>query len=433
MKKTMLVLIIGLLIAGVNAYAADGDFIVDGNLGIGTDTPNAKLDVRGDAVFNENGEDYDFRVESQNNDGQFFSDADTGLIGIGTSSPNGANKVTIKSNDVLYDRIWALRVQAGSDSTTGPQWVRAGTFTAVAYADSGSESALGLSMLGVHFGGSDISDIMGSNYEIRLSSGAGSGNRQVTYMVGNKIRFASGWSPTGILKNYDITNAYGYWLKPDQLNRRFYIENYRGLFFENPTADYQGTNSTYAQIWLEQITRGTDNYGIVLEGDGEGADIAFGTAQETKLYGYGGDFIIDTAGNVGIGTASPNYKLQVGEAGDGSEARANAWNTLSDKRLKTNLNKISNAVDKVTRINGYYFNWEHGKDTGRHVGVIAQEVHEVLPEIISEDSKGLKSLDYGKLTPLLIEAIKEQQKIINELKEKVQKLEAKDYMAEVLQ
>lgn len=132
--------------------------------------------------------------------------------------------------------------------------------------------------------------------------------------------------------------------------------------------------------------------------------------------------VIDTNGNIGMGTTSPAYRLQVGNAGDGTEARANAWNTLSDRSLKRNLVTIHDAVEKVNRINGYYFHWENGTDTRRQVGVVAQEVEDVLPEIVSRDNNGLKSLDYGKLVPLLVEAIKEQQRTITELTEEMKNI-----------
>lgn len=132
--------------------------------------------------------------------------------------------------------------------------------------------------------------------------------------------------------------------------------------------------------------------------------------------------VIKKTGNVGIGTTAPAYLLQVGNAGDGTEAQANAWNTLSDRSLKSKLVKINGAVSKVTQINGYYFNWKEGLDTKKQVGVIAQEVENILPEIISKDNAGLKSLDYGKLVPLLVEAIKEQQKTIVELTEEMEEI-----------
>jgi hypothetical protein len=66
-------------------------------------------------------------------------------------------------------------------------------------------------------------------------------------------------------------------------------------------------------------------------------------------------------------------------------------------------------------LNGYYYNWKEGEDPSVQVGVIAQEVEMALPEIVSTDSAGYKSVDYSKITALLIEVNKVQQKQINDL------------------
>jgi hypothetical protein len=122
---------------------------------------------------------------------------------------------------------------------------------------------------------------------------------------------------------------------------------------------------------------------------------------------------INTTG-IGIGTTSPGYKLQVGESGDGTEARANAWNTFSDRRLKRDFQKIEDPLNRIANINGYYYYWtKDKKDQTRQVGVIAQEIEAVLPEIVSTDKEGIKSVNYSKLSALFIEAIKEQNQIIN--------------------
>ena len=124
-------------------------------------------------------------------------------------------------------------------------------------------------------------------------------------------------------------------------------------------------------------------------------------------------------GNFGIGTTTPGYKLQVGNNGDGSSARANSWNTFSDKRWKTKIELISNALEKLDQINGYTYKWKVGTDTTPQVGVIAQEIELVLPEAVKTDAEGYKSVDYGKLSALLIEAVKEQQTIITSLENKI--------------
>jgi hypothetical protein len=91
----------------------------------------------------------------------------------------------------------------------------------------------------------------------------------------------------------------------------------------------------------------------------------------------------------------------------------------SDRNLKTNITTISSALDKVMQIEGVTFDWNNisGKE-GREVGVIAQDVEKVLPEVVATRADGYKAVRYEKLTPLLLEAIKELKKEIEELKQK---------------
>ena len=94
----------------------------------------------------------------------------------------------------------------------------------------------------------------------------------------------------------------------------------------------------------------------------------------------------------------------------------------SDRRLKDNIIKINSALDKVNAIGGYTFEWNEvsHKETGKKdVGVVAQEVEEIFPEIVQTRSNGYKAVNYEKLVPLLIEAVKDQQTQLDELKEKV--------------
>ena len=95
----------------------------------------------------------------------------------------------------------------------------------------------------------------------------------------------------------------------------------------------------------------------------------------------------------------------------------------SDKTLKENISSIENAVDKVSKINGVYYNWtfeaqEKHKHFGKEkeVGVIAQDVEEVLPEIVQTRDDGTKAVKYERLCALLIESVKELKKEIEELK-----------------
>ena len=99
--------------------------------------------------------------------------------------------------------------------------------------------------------------------------------------------------------------------------------------------------------------------------------------------------------------------------------------SASDKRLKDNIKPIENALDKVNKISGVEFDWNSNQDTyadGMHdIGVIAQEIEEVIPEVVKTRDNGYKAVKYEKIVPLLIEAIKEQQKQIDELKQLINK------------
>ena len=88
----------------------------------------------------------------------------------------------------------------------------------------------------------------------------------------------------------------------------------------------------------------------------------------------------------------------------------------SDARLKENVETIDNALDKVLAMRGVSYNRIADEDKSRKIGVIAQEVEQVLPEVVSQEGDGMKSVAYGNIVGVLIEAIKEQQKQIDELK-----------------
>jgi hypothetical protein len=89
----------------------------------------------------------------------------------------------------------------------------------------------------------------------------------------------------------------------------------------------------------------------------------------------------------------------------------------SDARVKTNVQTIENALDKTLKLRGVTYNRTDSEDTSTKVGVIAQEILEVIPEVVKQNDEGMYSVSYGNLTAVLIEAIKEQQKQIDELKE----------------
>jgi Chaperone of endosialidase len=112
--------------------------------------------------------------------------------------------------------------------------------------------------------------------------------------------------------------------------------------------------------------------------------------------------ITDNGSNIGIGgSPTTNGKLTI----------YGTLHMMSDERTKTHIVKMENALEKIDKLNGYYYEWkENGTQT--EVGLLAQEVEKVLPEAVSENEKGTKFLNYDGLIPVLTEAIKEQQKLI---------------------
>jgi len=136
-------------------------------------------------------------------------------------------------------------------------------------------------------------------------------------------------------------------------------------------------------------------------------------AQMAMRIEHTGD-VIFSRGSVGIGT-SPAYKLDVNGA-----CHASSFPTSSDARFKKNIKPILNSLDKINKLNGVVYEWNefvHARRDGYElntpiIGVIAQDLEKVLPEVVSkwnlsEDCTDARAVDYIRIIPVLIEAIKE--------------------------
>jgi hypothetical protein len=131
------------------------------------------------------------------------------------------------------------------------------------------------------------------------------------------------------------------------------------------------------------------------------------------------DMAIDTLGNVGIGTKDPSRKMFV----NGDAGGTTAWYNDSDERLKKNIAGIDDALEKVSRLEGVYFEWRdtENRPEGSQLGMIAQRVNEVVPEVVERKGE-YYSMATANLVPLLVEAIKEQQEQIEELRAELEAL-----------
>jgi hypothetical protein len=117
---------------------------------------------------------------------------------------------------------------------------------------------------------------------------------------------------------------------------------------------------------------------------------------------------ITGTGNVGIGLVSPSYKLHV----NGTIYAVGDITAFSDARSKTALRQIDGALDKIDALHGYTYErtdegFALGAEGKRYAGVLAQEVQQVLPEVVYTDNDGSLSVAYGNLVSLLIQGIKE--------------------------
>ena len=96
----------------------------------------------------------------------------------------------------------------------------------------------------------------------------------------------------------------------------------------------------------------------------------------------------------------------------------------SDESLKMNINTIKNATDKISKLRGVNFEWKENEE--KDMGFVAQEIEKILPELVKTNSDtSLKSVKYGNITALLVEALKEQMQINEVQEEKINKLEQK--------
>ena len=127
---------------------------------------------------------------------------------------------------------------------------------------------------------------------------------------------------------------------------------------------------------------------------------------------------IKIPGSLSVGSISPSATVGRIDASNDIVAYSS-----SDKRWKTNIKLIESPLEKLQKLSGVEFDWiedfrAHG-NSGNDIGVIAQEVELVLPQVVQTRDSGMKAVRYEKLIPLLIETIKEQQKQIDELKNKI--------------
>ena len=387
-----------------------------GNVGIGTTSPNAKLELAGVAAPA-------IRLTSTSGP---YSTIDSDTVGSVEISADAGNTGASSNINFKIDASNVMRIVAGGNvgiGTTSPQ----------------DKLEIKSGYLRMY----DPSSSVGAGYLLQWSSDNGGSN--VTYAGIDAITTSAG-ARTGDLRFF-TSNAGG----PTEKMRITGAGNV-GIGTTSPDTPLSTSRgivinsgaSNDVQIRMQNNATGsTGSDGGLLSISGsqmylwnyEASNLIFGTNNSERMR-------IDSSGNIGIGTTSISYRvdisgdarilsgsLGVGVAPNATDGRIDASNDIvaystSDQRLKENVTPIENALEKVKTLTGVEFDWKeetahvHGYH-GHDVGVIAQDVQAVLPEAVRTNDSGYLSVRYEKMIALLIEANKELAARVEELEKKL--------------
>ena len=200
------------------------------------------------------------------------------------------------------------------------------------------------------------------------------------------------------------------------------------LYFKNSSETFDLTASGSSSLWTED-TNGIsydDNVGIGDVSDGNttlyvttstDGDAIWAANSKTSgigvhsvasgSSGYAGYFNASGTTSIGVYGSGSSYDFYA--AGSGTD-----YGSSSSIRWKENVININNPIKKIMKLDGVYFDWKESHGGKHDVGFIAESVGKVLPEIVDYEENGIDAigLDYSKLTPLLVESVKYQQKQI---------------------
>lgn len=359
------------------------------------------------------------------------------------NNTSGSWNVAVGSNALITlttgNTNIAVGTAAGSNLTTGSHNINIGYYNYANGIDAENTLNIGNYIFGTGFDGifSDISDgkvgigIRDPQERLDVEEAI-----QVYNNSGNALLYLNGTSGSNMIsfKNNGIQKAtIGHNTTNDYL---YFWHGGHSMYLKNGKLGI-GTNDPSETLDIEEsiqvfntndqamikINGGVDEYNQLMFYENNTFKARIGYSPENCLFLYEDGYVVVRDGEMGIADMSPNRALDIGNPGDGTSAIANYWYTYSDITWKRDITNISNPIEKLKKINGSYYFWKEGEDKSRQIGVIAQEIEEVLPEIVSTDEDGYMAVDYSKLTPLLIEAIKEQQNHIERLEKRIEELE----------
>jgi hypothetical protein len=339
----------------------------------------------------------------------------TANVGIGTASPlysthivnNGGNAFLGISNQGSADGNRQLRIGFGGNgshtyaSIQGTRYNTADDVNLIMQAGGGNVG-IGTSSTGFNAAG------------LPLVVGSGSGNTGMTIFSGasssGSIHFAdaetTGNASFSGFINYDHSGNSMQFGTTNTERMRIATNGFVTFSSSIVTGNDIFTNTNGGIFFA-----GSGNYNSgIFQVVGTGGGMALQTSSTIRIF-------LTPGGNILMGTTTDNgERLYV----SGSIRATGSITANSDVRLKKNIERIENALQKVSEISGYTYNTIYDED--RHAGVIAQEIDKVLPEIVNKGNDGLMGVEYGNISALLIEAIKEQKVLIESLQAKVEAL-----------
>jgi hypothetical protein len=192
------------------------------------------------------------------------------------------------------------------------------------------------------------------------------------------------------------------------------------------------TAGFYGGMYVNTQAGGWPFYGYSQAGSNGVWTYVNGTTRNWIVNNSGDRLYVSNTGLVGIGTtpSAGGYRLELpNTAGPAGQGRANAWVTYSSRELKENIATITDPEGTLAKLRGVRFDWKAADEQCKHahdIGFIAEEVAAVLPELVTRTADGKATgLDYGRVVPVAVEAIKAQQKRIEGLEARNADLEAR--------
>ena len=405
-----------------------------GNVGIGTAAPAYLLDVQADITSDYVASIQNTGTGASGGNGLLVSIADTGAAGAGDIfAVEGSGlpffKVDRQGNVKVGDHPWSTYTLSVHDTAgfTSPQglevyskaagswWAYGALISALGGTSGGGATGLSLSATAY---GSGTAYANQTNAYGGTSNGSAYGQRIFSYGYGTGTSYGI-WVDAGngsATKEWALYAAGGNVYIADSLSIGTTIpsakfEVWQNLATTNPLLELE-QYSTAGDASMRFITRSGNTYTMGID-DNDGSK--FKISDATAL-GSSDRFIIDMSGNVNV-----PYRLLVGATGtaayalyvDGQAAGTTPWSQISDRRYKDHITILPNALEKLGQIRGVAFKWNdlteaHGHEAGEtDIGVIAQEIEQVFPELVVTNDDGYKLVGYAKFTPILIEAVKE--------------------------